>query len=175
SRCENRDSRQPCKICKAPPRGNEERAGLRRRGPAPEWLFPLDLNDLVSFGATRGHHFDLDALLLADKGAGERRGDGNLALLGVRSGLADKLPNGLLLGILVDQGDGRAEGDGFSGKLRNINNFSARQLVLELRNATLVERLGFLRRMVFGVLGKVAMGARVGNLLNDARALDLLA
>src|SRR4029078_9357837 len=98
--------------------GGEMRvAGLRRAGTgAAEWLFPLDLNDLVSLGATRRHHFDLDALLLADEGAGERRGDGNLALLGVRLGLTNKLPNCLLLGILVDQSDGRAEGDGFSGK-----------------------------------------------------------
>src|ERR1700677_4084938 len=52
-------------------------------------LLPLHLHDFIGFGAAGRHHLDLGALLLADKGAGERRGDGNLALLGVRLGFAD--------------------------------------------------------------------------------------
>ena len=54
-------------------------------------------------------------------------------------------------------------------------NFGARELVLELGDAAFVQRLRFLRRVIFGVLGQVAVGARVGDLLNDARPLHLLA
>jgi len=90
-------------------------------------------------------------------------------------GLANKLPNGLLLGVLVDQGDGRAEGDGVAGKLRHVDDFGARELVLELGDVALVERLRFLGGVIFGVLGQIAVGPGVRDLLDDARPLDLLA
>src|ERR1700677_166012 len=55
-------------------------------------LLPLDLDDLVGFGAAWRHDLDLHALLLADEGAGEGGSNGNLSLLGVRLRLADDLP-----------------------------------------------------------------------------------
>src|SRR5712692_2404631 len=76
---------------------------------------PLDLLHLIGLGAARGYDLDLGALGLADEGAGERRGDGDAARLGVGLGLADDLPHLLLLGVLVDDRDGRAELDGFAG------------------------------------------------------------
>src|ERR1700722_14854405 len=79
-------------------------------------LLPLQLDDLVGLGAAGGPAPDLRAFLLADQRAGERRGDGDPALLGVGLRLADDLPHRLLVGVLVDQGDGGAEGDGVAGK-----------------------------------------------------------
>ncbi len=92
------------------------------------------------------------------------------ALLGVGFGLADDLPDLLLVGVLVDQRDGRAEGDRVARQLRDVDHVGARQLVLELGDAALVERLRFLGGVIFGVLRQVAVRARVGDLLDDARA-----
>src|SRR5262249_9423449 len=50
----------------------------------------------------------------------------------------------------------------------------ARELVLELGDATLVVRLLFLGGVVLRVLGKIAVGARIGDLLDDARTLHRL-
>src|SRR5579871_1127377 len=85
------------------------------RGSAP--LLPLDLGDLVGLGAARRHHLDRVALLLADQRTRQRRGDRDAALLRVGLGLADDLPHLLLLGIFVDQRNGRAELDGLAGQL----------------------------------------------------------
>src|SRR6201996_2700138 len=102
---------------------------------------PLDLHHLVGLGAARGDDLDLRAFFLADESARERRGDGYLALPGVGLGLADDLPNGFLFGVLVDQRDGRAEGDGFAGQFRDVDHLGARELVLKLGDAAFVERL----------------------------------
>src|SRR5260370_36941827 len=72
-------------------------------------LPPLDLHDLVRLGAAGRHDLDLRALLLADERARDRRGDRDLSLLGVGFRFADDRQANLLLGILVDQGSGRAE------------------------------------------------------------------
>src|SRR6201986_2797723 len=69
-------------------------------------LFPFQLDDLVRLGAAGGDDLDLGAFLLADEGPGERRGDGDLAFLGVGLGLADDLPHRFLVCVFVDQGDG---------------------------------------------------------------------
>src|SRR6202034_1649089 len=58
-------------------------------------LFPLQLDDLVRLGAAGRDDLDLRAFLLADQRAGERRGDGDPALLGVGLRLADDLPHRL--------------------------------------------------------------------------------
>ena len=47
--------------------------------------------------------------------------------------------------------------------------------VLELDDAALVVRLRLLGGMIFGVLRQIAVRARLGDRLDDARALDLLA
>src|SRR5207342_2836627 len=138
-------------------------------------LLPLDLLDLVSLGAAGRVDLDGFAFLLVDQRARDRGGDRNATLLGVRLGLADDLPYLLLVGVLVDQRDGRAEGDRVTRQLGNINHVGARQLVLELGDAALIERLRFLRGVIFGVLRQVAVRARVGDLLDDAGPLNLLA
>src|SRR5580692_7512410 len=145
--------------------------GMTARAPS----LPFQLDDLVGLGAARRDDLDLRAFFLADEGPGERRGDGDLALLGVGLRLADDLPHRFLVGVLVDQGDGGAEGDGVARQLGNVDDLGARQLVLELGDAALVERLRFLGRVIFGILRKIAVRARIGNLLDDARALSLLA
>ena len=81
----------------------------------------------------------------------------------------------LLLGVLVDQHDGGAELDLVAGQLRDVDDLGARDQVLELVDAALIEALRFLGGMVLGVLGKVAMRARFGDRLDDARPLFLLA
>src|SRR5947208_12415031 len=71
-----------------------------------DWLSalpPLDFLDLVGLGAARRHYLDAGALGLADERAGKRRGNRDLALLGIGLGLADDLPHLLLLGVLVEQ------------------------------------------------------------------------
>src|SRR6202043_2777521 len=141
----------------------------------PPALLPLQLDDFIGLGAAGRDDLDLGAFLLANQRAGERRGDGNLALLGVGLRLADDLPHRLLVGVLVDQRDGGAKGNGVARKLRHVDDFGARQLVLELGDAALVERLRFLGGMIFGVLREIAVGARIGDLLDDARTLHLLA
>src|SRR5215470_2194579 len=136
---------------------------------------PFDLFDLVGLGPARRHHLDARALALADERTGERRRDRYLALFGVGLGLADELPHLFLFGVLVDQRHGRPERDGIARELRYVDDLGARELVLELGDAALVVRLRLLGGMVFGVLRQIAMGARVGNLLDDTRPLDLLA
>src|SRR5258708_17826410 len=75
-------------------------------------LFPLQLDDLIGLGAAGGDDLDLGAFLLADQRAGQRRGDGDLALLGVGLGLADDLPHRLLVGVRVDPRAGGSNADG---------------------------------------------------------------
>src|ERR1700733_4161344 len=134
-------------------------------------LFPLQLDDLVGLGAAGRVDLDLRAFLLADQRAGERRGDGDLALFGVGLGFANDLPDGFLFGVLIDQCHGGAERDGIAGEPRYVDHFGARELVLEFGDAAFVERLGFLRRVIFGVLREIAVAARLADLLNYARTL----
>src|SRR5437016_9722203 len=100
-------------------------------------LPPLDLLDLVSLGAARRDDLDRGALAFADQRPGERRADRNPPGLGVGLGLADDLPHPLLLGVFVDERDGRAERDGIAGELGNVDDVGTCQLVLELGDAAL--------------------------------------
>src|SRR5205807_129284 len=109
------------------------------------------------------------------KGAGEWGGDGDALLLGVGLRLADDLPHLLLVGILVDHGDGRAERDGFAGQFRDVDHLGARELVLELGDAALVVRLFLLGGVILRVLGQIAVRAGIGDLLDDAGPFHLLA
>ena len=59
---------------------------------------------------------------------------------------------------------------GVAGQLGYVDHVGARELVLKLGDAALVERLLLLGGMIFGILRQVAVRARVGDLLNDARA-----
>ena len=62
-----------------------------------------------------------------------------------------------------------------AGELRDVDHLRARQFVLEFGNAPLVQGLRFLGGVIFRVLGQIAMRARFGDRLDDARTLDLLA
>ena len=104
-----------------------------------------------------GDDLDVGALGLADQRARQRRGDRDAALLGVGLGLAHDLPDLLFLGVFVHQRDGGAELDGIARELGDIDDVGARELVLELRDAALVDRLGFLGGVILGVLREVAM------------------
>ena len=53
--------------------------------------------------------------------------------------VADDLVALFLLGILVDQGDGRAELDRIARKFGHVDNVGARNLVLELGDTPLVK------------------------------------
>ena len=57
----------------------------------------------------------------------------------------------------------------------DVDHLGALQHVLELDDAALVVRLRLLGGMIFGVLRQIAMRARLGDRLDDARTLDLLA
>src|SRR5579859_1036017 len=155
---------------KGPPSGGPDPARVFGRQ-----LFPLDLDDFIGFRPAGRDDLHLRALFLTDQRAGERRCNGDPALLGVGLGLADDLPDRLLVGVLVDQGHRGAERDGVAGQFRDVDHLGAGELVLELGDVAFVERLRLFGGMIFGVLRKIAVGARVGDLLNDARPLDLLA
>ena len=60
-------------------------------------------------------------------------------------------------------------------QLRHVDHVGARELVLELGDGAFVERLLLLGGVILGVLRQVAVGARLRDLLDDARPLDLLA
>src|SRR5580692_11745792 len=136
---------------------------------------PLDLGDLVGLGAAGSHDLHRGALLLADQRARQRRGDRNLALLGVGFDLANDLPHRLFLGGLRDLRNGNAEFDGVAEKLRDVDDVGARELVLELGDAAFIVRLFFFRGVIFRVLGKIAMRARLRDMLDNARAIHRLA
>src|SRR4029079_8254252 len=65
--------------------------------------------------------------------------------------------------------------DGVARELRHVDHLGARKLVLELGDATLVVRLRLLGGVVFRIFRQIAVRAGIGNLLDDARPLDLLA
>src|SRR6185437_8155023 len=168
--------REGFENCSLKPR--RRRYGFRARPAGPprnDASLPLHLHHFVGPGAARRDDFDLRALLLADQRAGERRGNGNSALLGVSLRLADNLPDRLLVGVLVDQRHGRAERDGIAGQFRHVDDLGAGELVLKLRDMALVERLRLFGGVILGVLREVAVRARISDLLNNPRPLHLLA
>src|SRR5450631_4583217 len=167
----------------ASPLSLEERAtrasrsmGNKRPTYLSQWvLAPLDLGDLVGLGAAGRDDFHGSALLLADQRARQRRSDGNAALLGVGFRLANDLPDRFLVGVLVDQCDGRAELDGVAGELADVDNVGARKLVLQLGDPAFIMGLLFLGGVILRILRKVAMRARLGDMLDDARTIHRLA
>src|ERR1700716_1801668 len=138
-------------------------------------LAPLDLGDLVGLGAAGRDDFHGSALFLADQRARQRRRDEDAPLLCIGFRLADDLPHRLLVGVLVDQRDGGAELDGVAGELADVDNIGTRKLVLQLGDPALIVGLLFLGGMILRILRKVAMRARLGDMLNDARTLHRLA
>ena len=77
----------------------------------------------------------------------------------------------LLFGVLVHQRDGGAEFHTGAGELRHVDHLGAADLVLKLHHAAFDEALAFLRGVIFGVLGEIAMRARFGDHLDDGGPL----
>src|SRR6516164_2699699 len=122
-----------------------------------------DLHHLVGAGAAWRRHLDAFADAFADKRAGERRGHREAALADIGFVFADDLVDHLLLRLLVFEGDGGTEFHHLAGKLRHVDHFGTGDLVLELEHASLDEALALARGQVLGILGKVAMVARLGD------------
>ena len=109
--------------------------------PAARALRPFDCEDFVILRAPRRCDLNLGTFLLPDKRPGERRGERDFSPLRVRLGLAHDFPHGFLFRFLVEKGDRRAEGDRLSRQLRCIDYFGARELILQLGDASLIEGL----------------------------------
>src|SRR6185312_5762785 len=135
----------------------------------------LNLDDLVAARAAGCVDLDGVADFLADQRACYRRGDGDAARLHVRFLVADDLVRLLLFRILVDDGHGGAELDLVAAELGNIDDLGPRDEILKFADAAFVEALLLLGGVIFGIFGKVAVRARLGDRLDDARPLLLLA
>src|SRR5262249_14304397 len=78
-----------------------------------------------------------------------------------------------LLAALVLEQNGRREGDAVARR-RRIDDLGGADLALELGDAALDERLLLARRVVFGILGEVAVGPGLGDRLGDGVPVDAL-
>src|SRR6266496_5470905 len=137
-------------------------------------LDELDRVDLVlALAAGRRELHDV-ALLLADHGPGDRRGDADLPLLQVGLELAHHLVAHLVARLGVGDGDGGAEDDAVALQLADLDHLGARDPVLDLEEAALEVRLLVLGGVVLRVLGEIAVGARLRDLPHDLGALDRL-
>src|SRR4029077_5162884 len=166
-----RAQRHACEIVAGDPRleGRARCADRGRIGPAAP-LFVLDFDDLVGPRAARRRDLDIVADRLADERPRHRRGYGKPALADIGLVLADNLVDGLFLGLLVFERDRRTEFDHLAGEFRDVDDFGARDLVLELHHAAFDEALALARRVVFGIFGDVALLARLGDRPDDGWA-----
>src|SRR5215813_4250309 len=119
--------------------------------PGPHRLFILDLEYFIAAAAARRRHFGAVALALADQGARNRRGNGNLALAHIGFVLADNHVLDLVTGVLVLQGDRGPKFDRAARELRSVDHFGAAELVLELGDLGFVKSLRLLGGMVFSI------------------------
>uniref|UniRef100_A0A0N4ZAR3 NAD-specific glutamate dehydrogenase n=1 Tax=Parastrongyloides trichosuri TaxID=131310 RepID=A0A0N4ZAR3_PARTI len=137
---------------------------LQGRGEPVEGGAPADLLDLdLGGGLHAAGRVDLDhvADLLGDQGAGDRRGDGDLAQLHVGLVFADDLIDAFFLGVLVHEGDGGAELDLVAGQFGHVDDLGAGQLVLDLGDRAFDPALTLLGG-VTGRQGLADAGGRLG-------------
>lgn len=73
--------------------------------------------------------------------------------------VADDLVFELLVGVLVDDGHGRAELHRFAREFRDVDHLRAREQVLKLQHAAFDESLTLFRGVILRVLGQIAMRA----------------
>ena len=90
----------------------------------------------------------------------------------IRLEVTDDLIFHLRVIVMAAQRNGCAEGHGLPRKLGEVDDFGARKLVLQIHHAALDEGLTVLGGMIFGVLRKITMGARLRDHLDDGVALD---
>src|SRR5687768_13980667 len=134
----------------------------------------IHADHLVRLAAARCRHLHGVAHRFAHQGPGDRRGNRHAAGADVGFGFADDLVGPLLLGILVEELDRGAELDAIAGKLADVDDLGAGDQAFELQNPALVVGLGLLRGVVLRIFRQVALGARLGDRLNDAGTLHLL-
>jgi hypothetical protein len=92
----------------------------------------LDFDDLVRARTARRRDLDIVADRLADQRARHRGGHRQAALADIGFVLADNLIDGLFLGLIVFEGDRRAEFDDLARQLRDVDDLGARDFVLKL-------------------------------------------
>src|SRR5262249_17888619 len=128
-----------------------------------------DVEGLLAGWQLRG---DSVADVLADERAGQRRHDRDAPLRRLRLVRAHDLVADLLALLVLEQ-DRRREGPAVPRRGR-LDDVGGADLSLELGDAPLDERLLLARRVVLGVLGKVAVGPGLGDRLGDGVPVDTL-
>ena len=118
-------------------------------------LSRLDFQDLELERSARGGDLHRLALLVADDGLADRRLVRELILRRVRLGRADDLVLDRLLSGDVAQPDLRADRDDVLRHVLLADHLGVAELLLELRDPMLEQRLLVLGVVVLGVLGDV--------------------
>src|SRR3989344_2544944 len=168
-------SARPRAWASMPARPSETAQILRGRGAAiGRGSDPLDLGDLVGLAAAGGHDLHDVARLLADDRPRDRRGDRDAAALHVGLVLAHDLVAGLLLGVLVDHRDGGAELHLAARQLGDVDHLGPRHAVFDVGDLAFDPALALLGRVILGVLGEIAVRARLGDRRNHGGPLDRL-
>src|SRR5436190_8664238 len=129
------------------------------------------LEDLVLRGAAGRGDLDGLALLVADDGLADRRLVRELILRRVRFGRADDLVLDRLLSGDVAQPDLRADRDDVLRHVLFADDLGVAELLLELRDPMLEQRLLVLGVVVLGVFGDVAELTRDPDTVGDLAAL----
>ena len=86
--------------------------------------------------------------------------------------IADDLVYHLVSGITICQGYGSAENHFFTGKLGDVDNLRARDLIFSLADLEIEQRLSFLGGMKFGVFRQITVAARFFDVADVARTLN---
>src|SRR3954471_6716598 len=140
---------------------------------APYLLLVADVDDLVALDAAGGLDLDDLAGFLADERLADRRGVGDPMRLDVGLVLADDLPRGgLAVGLDVEGGAEDAAPLGID-ELR-IDDLRVGELAFDLGDTALDEPGALAGGVVFGILGEVAMRARLADGLRVCGSLDRL-
>src|SRR5262249_30685573 len=137
-------------------------------------LAECDLENLVHALAAGHAHLDLVAGLFAQERSGERARDADRAGVDVALVRADDAVGHFLVGLGVREADRAAERDLVACELLRVDDLGARELVLDLLDAPLDERLAVPGGVVLRVFAEVAVVTRDGDGLDDRRALDAL-
>src|SRR5215813_12353304 len=132
----------------------------------------IHFDDVEGLLAGRQLRGDAVADVLADECAGQRRHDRDASLGGIRLVRADDLVADLLAALVLQQ-HRRRERDAVARR-RRIDDLGGADLALELGDTALDEGLLLARRMVFRVLGEVAVGTSLGDRLGDGVPVDAL-